>query len=96
MFPLFSSGNHLDHNLVTTASMASNETRDLAAAEMKEIAEYERIVEFAGQVLPGTHPRVKIPPHLVGSSFTHLIFTILSFILVLCDIVQNYLRTFSQ
>jgi hypothetical protein len=76
--------------------MVSNETRALAAAEMEEIAEYERIVEFAGQVLSGTHPRVKIPPHLVGSSFTHLIFTILSFMLVLCDIVQSHLRTFSQ
>ena len=46
--------------------MASDENRDLTAAEMEEIAEYEGIVEFAEQVLSGSHPRVKIPAHLVS------------------------------
>jgi hypothetical protein len=38
----------------------------LSAEELREILEYERIVQFRDAVLAGTHPRVKIPPHLVG------------------------------
>jgi hypothetical protein len=73
--------------------MASNENRALTAAEMEEIAEYERIVEFADQVLAGTHPRVKIPAHMVSSDyvFAYLIFTIFPVTLVSCR-----LGTFSQ
>ena len=36
------------------------------ADELREIAEYEKIVQFRDAVLAGTHPRVKIPPHLIG------------------------------
>ncbi|KAE9368842.1 hypothetical protein N431DRAFT_561178 [Stipitochalara longipes BDJ] len=32
---------------------------------MREIAEYKRIIQFSEQVLAGTHPRVKIPSHLL-------------------------------
>lgn len=38
----------------------------LTAEELREILEYERIVQFRDAVLAGTHPRVKIPPHLAG------------------------------
>lgn len=38
----------------------------LTAAELREILEYEKIVQFRDAVLAGTHPRIKIPPHLVG------------------------------
>lgn len=38
----------------------------LTAEELREILEYERIVQFRDAVLAGTHPRVKIPPHLSG------------------------------
>ena len=38
----------------------------LTAEELREILEYERIIQFRDAVLAGTHPRVKIPPHLVG------------------------------
>ncbi len=38
----------------------------LTAEELREILEYERIVQFRDSVLAGTHPRVKIPPHLSG------------------------------
>lgn len=31
-----------------------------------EAAEYEKILRFRDQVLSGTHPRVKVPAHLVG------------------------------
>jgi hypothetical protein len=41
-------------------------TAALTAEELREILEYERIVQFRDAVLAGTHPRVKIPPHLVG------------------------------
>jgi hypothetical protein len=36
------------------------------AEESREILEYERIAQFRDVVLAGTHPRVRIPPHLVG------------------------------
>ena len=38
----------------------------LTAAELREILECEKIVQFRDAVLSGTHPRIKIPPHLVG------------------------------
>src|SRR5690348_6703622 len=38
----------------------------LTEEEIREILEYERIVAFKDAVLAGTHPRVKIPLHLVG------------------------------
>ncbi|KAH6717215.1 hypothetical protein BKA61DRAFT_319974 [Leptodontidium sp. MPI-SDFR-AT-0119] len=38
----------------------------LTAEELREILEYERIVQFRDNVLAGTHPRIKIPPHLAG------------------------------
>lgn len=38
----------------------------LTAEELREILEYDRIVQFRDAVLAGTHPRVKIPAHLVG------------------------------
>jgi len=40
----------------------------LTAEELREILEYERIVQFRDAVLAGTHPRVKIPPHLIGKA----------------------------
>ncbi|KAG0649293.1 hypothetical protein D0Z07_4340 [Hyphodiscus hymeniophilus] len=36
----------------------------LTAAQLREILEYEKIVQFRDAVLAGTHPRIKIPPHL--------------------------------
>ncbi|CAL3965412.1 unnamed protein product [Diplocarpon coronariae] len=38
----------------------------LNAEELREILEYERIVQFKDAVLSGTHPRIKIPAHLAG------------------------------
>ncbi|PBP24764.1 hypothetical protein BUE80_DR004299, partial [Diplocarpon rosae] len=38
----------------------------LNAEELREILEYERIVQFRDAVLAGTHPRIKIPAHLAG------------------------------
>jgi hypothetical protein len=49
------------------AAMAVNGD-SLAAAELREILEYERIVQFKDAVLAGTHPRIKIPPHLAAKS----------------------------
>lgn len=34
--------------------------------ELREILEYQKIVQFRDAVLAGAHPRVKIPSHLVG------------------------------
>ncbi|KAH8804779.1 hypothetical protein F5884DRAFT_680546 [Xylogone sp. PMI_703] len=36
----------------------------LTADELREILECERIVRFRDAVLSGTHPRIKVPPHL--------------------------------
>jgi hypothetical protein len=36
----------------------------LTADELREILEYERIVQFRDAVMAGTHPRIKIAPHL--------------------------------
>ncbi len=38
----------------------------LTAAEEAEIAECDRIVEFARQVMAGEHPRINIPERLVS------------------------------
>lgn len=38
----------------------------LTAEELREILEYERIVQFRDAVMAGTHPRVKIPSHLLS------------------------------
>jgi len=38
----------------------------LTAEELREILEYERIVQFRDTVMAGTHPRIKIPPHLLA------------------------------
>jgi len=40
--------------------------RPLTAEEVRLIGEYEKIVQFRDAVLAGTHPRVKIPPHLLA------------------------------
>jgi hypothetical protein len=59
---LLDSNKHLDNKLTTTTTFATimkDENRALTALEMEEIAEYERIVEFANQVFAGTHPRVR-------------------------------------
>jgi hypothetical protein len=49
----------------TSSSLPANEPT-LTAAELREILEYEKIVQFRDAVLAGTHPRIKIAPHLVG------------------------------
>lgn len=38
----------------------------MTAAELREVLEYEKILRFRDAVLAGTHPRVKVAPHLVG------------------------------
>lgn len=38
----------------------------LSAKELREIQEYEKIVQFKDAVLAGTHPRIKVPPHLAS------------------------------
>ncbi|KAH7313076.1 hypothetical protein BKA65DRAFT_517231 [Rhexocercosporidium sp. MPI-PUGE-AT-0058] len=42
----------------------------LTAEALREILEYERIVQFRDAVLAGTHPRIKIPPHLAGKQIS--------------------------
>jgi len=42
----------------------------LTAEELREILEYERIVQFRDAVLAGTHPRITIPPHLAGKQIS--------------------------
>jgi hypothetical protein len=39
----------------------------LTADERREILEYEKIVQLRDAVFAGTHPRIKIPPHLAAS-----------------------------
>lgn len=46
--------------------IGSSTTTALTAEELREILEYDRIVQFRDAVFAGTHPRVKIPAHLVG------------------------------
>ncbi|KAE9363697.1 hypothetical protein N431DRAFT_431897 [Stipitochalara longipes BDJ] len=50
---------------VAVASAATN-GGILTAEELREILEYERIVQFRDAVMAGTHPRIKIPPHLLA------------------------------
>lgn len=50
--------------LPTNGVGSSSETA-LTAEELREILEYDRICQFRDQVLAGTHPRVKIPSHLL-------------------------------
>ncbi|RDL35712.1 uncharacterized protein BP5553_06324 [Venustampulla echinocandica] len=38
----------------------------LTSDESRMLLEYEKIVQFRDAILAGTHPRIKIPPHLVG------------------------------
>ena len=45
----------------------------LTAAELREILEYEKIVQFRDAVLAGTHPRIKLPIHLIGKQVNHSI-----------------------
>lgn len=42
----------------------------LTVEDLREILEYEKIVQFRDAVLAGTHPRVKIPSHLLGKQLT--------------------------
>jgi hypothetical protein len=46
--------------------MTPDENRALTEAGMREIAEYQKIIEFSEQVLAGKHPRIKLPSHLVS------------------------------
>ncbi len=50
---------------VAVAHAATNGAT-LSAEELREILEYERIVQFRDAVMAGTHPRIKIPPHLLS------------------------------
>jgi hypothetical protein len=52
------------------APVSSNGTMTLTAEEIHEILECEKIVRFRDAVLLGTHPRIKVPPHLNGKSAT--------------------------
>jgi hypothetical protein len=38
----------------------------LTAEELREILEYDKIIQFRDSVFAGTHPRIKIPPNLLG------------------------------
>jgi len=49
-----------------TSEMTSNDNRALTEAEMREITEYQKIIEFSEQGLAGKHERVKLPSHLVS------------------------------
>lgn len=42
----------------------------LTPEDIREIREYEKIVAFRDAVLAGTHPSVKIPPHLIKGNAT--------------------------
>jgi hypothetical protein len=49
------------------APMAVNGNHDhLTNAELDEILEYEKIVAFKDAVLAGTHPRIKVPAHVLA------------------------------
>jgi hypothetical protein len=69
IFIYFSSNYHRINDLeteLTTSAMTSDENRALTEAEMREIAEYQKIIEFSEQVLRGKHPRTKLPSYLVS------------------------------
>lgn len=44
----------------------------MSAEELRELLEYEKILQFRDAVLAGTHPRVKIPPHLTPKATRNL------------------------
>ncbi|KAB8301365.1 hypothetical protein EYC80_003242 [Monilinia laxa] len=50
------------------ASVPTNGTNGvtLTTENIREIREYEKIISFRDAVLAGTHPRVKVPSHIVG------------------------------
>lgn len=52
------------------APVSSNGKTTLTAEEIHEILECEKIVRFRDAVLSGSHPRIKVPPHLNGKSAT--------------------------
>src|SRR5277367_1567064 len=52
------------------APVSSNGKATLTAEEIHEILECEKIVRFRDAVLSGTHPRIKVPPHLNGKAAT--------------------------
>ncbi|KAH8656158.1 hypothetical protein BGZ60DRAFT_417900 [Tricladium varicosporioides] len=48
------------------AAMATNGNGTaLTAEELREILEYEKIIQFRDAIFAGTHPRIKIPPHVL-------------------------------
>ncbi|KAH6673573.1 hypothetical protein B0J14DRAFT_591060 [Halenospora varia] len=48
------------------AAMATNGNgAALTAEELREILEYEKIIQFRDAIFAGTHPRIKIPPHVL-------------------------------
>ncbi|TVY46498.1 hypothetical protein LOCC1_G001896 [Lachnellula occidentalis] len=51
---------------VAPATIPNGVVPPLTVAELRELAEYEKIIQFRDAVLAGTHPRIKIAPHLVG------------------------------
>lgn len=50
------------------ATMAPANGASLTAEELREILEYDKIVQFRDAIFAGTHPRIKIPAHLVTST----------------------------
>lgn len=40
----------------------------VTAEELREILEYQKILQFRDSVIAGSHPRIKIPPHLAAKS----------------------------
>ncbi|CAG8982492.1 hypothetical protein HYALB_00002272 [Hymenoscyphus albidus] len=62
--------------MAVTPAMAptgdANALAGLSAEELREMLEYEKIVKFRDAVLAGTHPRVKIPPHLAPKTTRNL------------------------
>ncbi len=47
-------------------ALAPSNGASLTAEELREILEYDKIVQFRDYVFAGTHPRIKIPAHLTG------------------------------
>ncbi|CZR62260.1 uncharacterized protein PAC_12157 [Phialocephala subalpina] len=50
------------------ATMVPSNGAPLTAEELREILEYDKIVQFRDAIFAGTHPRIKIPAHLVTST----------------------------
>ncbi|KAF8859112.1 hypothetical protein BDZ45DRAFT_621540 [Acephala macrosclerotiorum] len=53
---------------VATMAPATSNGTSLTAEELREILEYDKIVQFRDAIFAGTHPRIKIPAHLVTST----------------------------